>query len=284
MEERKSVLKDTLEKLEKGVEAVFESDAYRAWLETLSKFHHYSVNNQILIAMQMPTATQVASYETWKKLGRYVKKGERGIKIIVPTPVKIKKEKDTDEGETEESKIMRYKIGHVFDRSQTDGKDLPTIGVAELVGECADYDRLRLILVALAPVPVHFDAIDGSAKGYYSPSTNEIVVRTGMSETQTIKTLIHEISHALLHSKESLRDREEVTRSAMETEAESVAYAVCSALGLDTGDYSFAYIASWASGKDIKELKASMQIIHDTAGELIDKITEKLVSTEESCA
>lgn len=288
-DKRADQLKEITERLEQGVKDIFTSEMYTKYLLTMSKFHNYSFNNTLLIAMQRPDATLVAGYNAWKnKFNRYVKKGEKGIQIIAPAPVKEREErekidKDTgltvlnESGEPEievvERVIPRFRVTTVFDYAQTDGEPLPTLEVNELTARVKDYTLLKEAIEQVSPVPIRFGEIEGSAKGYYSHVDKEICVRADMGESQTIKTMIHEVAHAMLHDSDQMKQRgEEKDQLTKETEAESIAFTVCSALGIDTSDYSFPYVASWASGKELKELKDSMDTIRLTAADFLEKL------------
>lgn len=288
-DKRADQLKEITERLEQGVKDIFTSEMYTKYLLTMSKFHNYSFNNTLLIAMQRPDATLVAGYNAWKnKFNRYVKKGEKGIQIIAPAPVKEREErekidKDTgltvlnESGEPEievvERVIPRIRVTTVFDYAQTDGEPLPTLEVNELTARVKDYTLLKEAIEQVSPVPIRFGEIEGNAKGYYSHMDKEICVRADMGESQTIKTMIHEVAHAMLHDSDQMKQRgEEKDQLTKETEAESIAFTVCSALGIDTSDYSFPYVASWASGKELKELKDSMDTIRLTAADFLEKL------------
>lgn len=288
-DKRADQLKEITERLEQGVKDIFTSEMYTKYLLTMSKFHNYSFNNTLLIAMQRPDATLVAGYNAWKnKFNRYVKKGEKGIQIIAPAPVKEREErekidKDTgltvlnESGEPEievvERVIPRFRVTTVFDYAQTDGEPLPTLEVNELTARVKDYTLLKEAIEQVSPVPIRFGEIEGNAKGYYSHKDKEICVRADMGESQTIKTIIHEVAHAMLHDSDQMKQRgEEKDQLTKETEAESIAFTVCSALGIDTSDYSFPYVASWASGKELKELKDSMDTIRLTAADFLEKL------------
>lgn len=288
-DKRADQLKEITERLEQGVKDIFTSEMYTKYLLTMSKFHNYSFNNTLLIAMQRPDATLVAGYNAWKnKFNRYVKKGEKGIQIIAPAPVKERGErekidKDTgltvlnENGEPEievvERVIPRFRVTTVFDYAQTDGEPLPTLEVNELTARVKDYTLLKEAIEQVSPVPIRFGEIEGNAKGYYSHVDKEICVRADMGESQTIKTMIHEVAHAMLHDSDQMKQRgEEKDQLTKETEAESIAFTVCSALGIDTSDYSFPYVASWASGKELKELKDSMDTIRLTAANFLEKL------------
>lgn len=287
--DRKQQMKEITERLEQGVKDIFTSEMYTTYLRTMAKFHNYSFNNTLLIVMQRPDATLVAGFNAWKnKFNRYVKKGEKGIQIIAPAPIKEVEErekidKDTglavlnENGEPEmervEYVVPRFRLTTVFDISQTDGKPIPSLEVNELTASVKDYALLTAAIEQVSPVPMRFDEIKGDAKGYYSDADKEICIQVGMGESQTIKTMIHEVAHAMLHNSDLMKQRgEEKDRLTKETEAESIAFTVCSALGIDTSDYSFPYVASWASGKEMKELKDSMDTIRLTAADFLEKL------------
>lgn len=287
--DRKQQMKEITERLEQGVKDIFTSEMYTTYLRTMAKFHNYSFNNTLLIAMQRPDATLVAGFNAWKnKFNRYVKKGEKGIQIIAPAPIKEVEErekidKDTglavlnENGEPEmervEYVVPRFRVTTIFDVSQTDGEPIPSLEVNELTASVKDYALLTSAIEQVSPVPMRFDEIEGDAKGYYSDADKEICIQVGMGESQTIKTMIHEVAHAMLHNSDSMKQRgEEKDRLTKETEAESIAFTVCSVLGIDTSDYSFPYVASWASGKEMKELKDSMDTIRLTAADFLEKL------------
>ena len=280
-------LKDITDKLEQGVKDVFESDNYKEFLKTMAKFPRYSVNNSILIMMQKPEASLCQSFTGWKQMGRYVKKGEKGIKILAPAPYKVTRlmDKLDDKGkpvvdkdgehvkEEVEMQVTAFKVVNTFDLSQTDGKELPSLGVNELEGNVDRYPVFIEALKQVCPVPITFEDIKGEAKGYYHTEEKRIAIQKGMSELQTIKTAIHEMAHQMLHSeKDAVKDK---TRNSKEVEAESVAYTVCQHYGIDTSDYSFSYVAGWSSGKETTELKASLDVIRKAANDMITKIDEK---------
>ncbi len=292
-EKREDQMKEITERLERGVKELFTSDQYTEYLNTMSKFHNYSFNNTVLIAMQKPEATLVAGYQAWqKKFGRYVKKGQRGIKIIAPTPIKLREEVEKYDPETHElilrpdgqpeteevvSVIPRFRVTTVFDVSQTDGKPLPEIEAKELLGSVENFEIFMKALEMVSPVPSRFAPIDGEAKGFYNNETKEIVIREDMSESQTMKTAVHEVTHAMLHDRDLMEEQgEKKNRLTREVEAESVAYTVCQYFGLDTSDYSFPYIASWSSDMDMKELRSSMELIRKTAASFIDNMVENI--------
>lgn len=285
-------LQEIMDRLEQGVKDVFTSENYEKYLKTMSRFHKYSLNNIILISMQRPDATLVAGYQAWKKLhGRQVMQGEKGIRILAPSPYKVKQnvqKKDPQTGKvllgkddkpiTEEKEITipRYRVVSVFDVSQTEGRELPSIGISELTGEVEQYKDFFTALEKNSPVPIAFEKIEGSAHGYYHLQEKRIVIDEGMSELQNLKTAIHEIAHAKLHDidlnapKEEQGDRPD--RRTREVQAESIAYTVCQHYGLDTSDYSFVYVARWSSGRELAELKASLETIRTAAAEIINSI------------
>jgi hypothetical protein len=293
-------LKALTDKLETGIRDLYESDRYAAYLQCLSKFHHYSYGNVILILLQCPSASRVAGFNTWKKeFGRTVKKGETGIKILAPCTYRKLEEMEKMDPDTQcpvldkNGKPIRemtwvqkqgFRIVNVFDVSQTEGRELPLPGVSELSGSVEDYSMLNAALRKLSPVPVVTAPISGSAKGYFSHTEQRIVLRPNMSETQTVKTLIHEITHAKLHARPATDGMAGGTikdRRTREVEAESVAYVVCQHFGIETSDYSFAYIAGWSKGRELVELKESLDCIRETAAGLI-KGVESLCREEES--
>lgn len=288
---REQQMKEITERLEQGVKELFTSEMYTEYLKTMSQFHNYSFNNTLLIAMQKPDATLVAGYQAWqKKFKRQVKKGEKGIQIIAPAPIREKEEIEKFDPETNEPIlrpdgqpeteevvhiIPRFRIATVFDVSQTYGEPLPELETPELMGNVENYEVFMQALREISPVPIRFDEIESGAKGYYSTVNKETVIQRGMSEMQTMKTGIHETTHAKLHDREIMEELgEKKNQMTREVEAESVAYTVCQYFGLDTSDYSFPYIAGWSSSVDMKELRASMDTIRKTAGEMIDGMTE----------
>ncbi len=298
-ESRADRVKAITDKLEAGIAALFQSETYKAYLSTMAKFHNYSLNNTLLIAMQKPDATLVAGYQAWQKQHqRHVRKGEKGIQIIAPSPYKAKKERevlDPTTGrpkldaqgkpvkETVEVEYPAFRVATVFDVSQTEGKELPSLGVDELSGKVDGYSRLLTALKEICPVPIGFEQIESGAKGYYHTTEQRIALQEGMSEMQTVKTLIHEMAHQKLHSHEKEKPREErLTARSKEVEAESVAYTVCQHFGIDTSDYSFGYIAGWSSGKETAELKESLGKIRDAASELITDIEAKLAEMQKA--
>lgn len=277
------------EKLENGVMELYASDQYAQYISAMMQFHHYSFGNALLILFQCPHASNVAGYGTWKKLGRHVKAHEVGIQILAPCGFRAVQEVEKidpvtgqilygpDGSPLTEKKFInpnRFKIAHVFDLSQTEGKELPRLGVYELSGDVADYSGIYNRLSALSPLPVMQESFEGEAKGYTSFSENRVVIRPGMSQVQTIKTLVHEIAHAKLHKpKDVLVEEPPQSRRQKEVEAESIAYVVCQYFGIDTTDYSLGYVAGWSKGRKVDELKASLDTIHSTAKEIIHAIT-----------
>ena len=280
-----------MQSLESGVEELFTSNRYQEFLKTMAKFHNYSFNNTMLIAMQRPDATLVTSYKNWQSMGRQVMKGEKGITIIAPAPYKKMKEKEVlDENqrpimgtdgkpktEQVEVTVPHFKAVTVFDIAQTSGEPIQTLAPELLTAAVQDFDSFMQAIQKISPVPIRFDEINGNANGYYHNVDKEIVIKKGLSESQTLKTAIHETAHAKLHDREIMESLGvEKDRLTKEVEAESVAYCVCSSFGLDTSDYSFPYIAGWSSSREMKEMKASMDVIRKTAGEMIDQLTEEL--------
>ena len=289
-DKRADELQQITDKLEKGVMDIFQSEKYKQFLDIMAKFPKYSVNNAILIMMQKPNAQLCQSFTGWKQMGRYVKKGEKGISILAPAPYKIEREQTTLDGkgrpvydadgdpvkEKVEVTIQAFKVVKTFDLSQTDGKELPSIGPSELVGNIEGYPKFLQALQEISPVPEFFERVDGNAKGFYHLEDKKIVVQDGMSEVQTIKTLLHEMAHQKLHDKDTVPEAKDISRNGKEVEAESVAYVVCQHYGINTSDYSFSYVAGWSEGKETPELKASLDKIRQTASEFIYQIDQKM--------
>ena len=285
-------LKEITDRLEQGITELFDSERYKEYLRVMSKFHNYSFNNTLLIAMQKPDASLVAGFTAWKnQFQRNVKKGEKGIKIIAPSPFKIKQETEKIDPQTKKPVIGRdgkpvteekeitipaYKVVSVFDVSQTEGKELPDIAVDALTGDVEQYSDFFAALEKTSPVPIGFEKIEGGAHGYYHLGDKRIALDEGMSELQTLKTAIHEIAHAKLHDIDLNAPKDEqqprVDRRTREVEAESVAYTVCQHYGLDTSDYSFGYVAGWSSGRELAELKSSLETIRSAAADIINSI------------
>lgn len=289
----KQRVQELTNKLEQGLQDLFNSDSYRNYLSTMSKFHNYSFNNTLLIAMQKPDATLVAGYKAWQKnFERHVNKGEKAIRILAPAPYKIKEERDKIDPVTQELlldkdgnpqkeeveiTIPAFRAVSVFDLSQTDGKPIPELTAKELLSDVEGYQDMIRAVEAISPVPIELEEIAGDSKGYYDREAKRIAVQENMSESQTLKTMIHEVAHSKLHSKEVEQDEQmRKDRNTKEVEAESIVYTVCQHFGVDTSDYSFGYIAGWSSGRDTKELRASMDTIRRTASELITGIEEQL--------
>ena len=288
-------VREITDKLEQGIKELFESERFKEYLRTMSKFYNYSFNNTLLIAMQKPEATYVAGYTSWQRnFDRQVMKGEKGIKILAPAPYKAQEEREKidpltqkpvigadGKAVTETVEVLHpaFKVVSVFDVSQTDGKELPDIIVDELKGTVENYEAFFDALKQESPVPISFEDIPGGAKGFFSPVESRIAIKEGMSEIQTVKTAIHEIAHAKLHAvkpDEKAAPEDKKDRHTKEVEAESVAYTVCQRYGIETSDYSFGYIAGWSSGKETKELKSSLDTIRKTAAEMIEGIDAKL--------
>ena len=294
-------LKEITDRLEQGIAELFDSERYREYLKVMSKFHNYSFNNTLLIAMQKPDASLVAGFSAWKNnFERNVMKGQKGIKIIAPSPYKIKQEMQKIDPHTQkpiigkdgkpvteekEITIPAYKVVSVFDVSQTEGKELPDIAVDELTGDVDRYKDFFAALEKTSPVPIAFEEIVGGSHGYYHLEDKRIAINEGMSELQTLKTAIHEIAHAKLHDIDLNAPKDEqprVDRRTREVEAESVAYTVCQHYGLDTSDYSFGYVAGWSSGRELSELKSSLETIRSAAAEIINSIDENLAELQKA--
>jgi antirestriction protein ArdC len=289
----KQRVQELTNKLKQGLQDLFNSDSYRNYLSTMSKFHNYSFNNTLLIAMQKPDATLVAGYKALQKnFERHVNKGEKAIRILAPAPYKIKEERDKIDPVTQELLLDKdgnpqkeeveitipvFRAVSVFDVAQTDGKPIPELAAKELLSDVEGYQDMIRAVEAISPVPIELEEIAGDSKGYYDSEAKRIAVQENMSESQTLKTMIHEVAHSKLHSKEVEQDEQmRKDRNTKEVEAESVAYTVCQHFGIDTSDYSFGHIAGWSSGRDTKELRASMDTIRKTASELITGIEGQL--------
>ena len=291
-------LKEITTGIEQGIKSLFNSDKYAAYLRTMSHFHRYSVNNTMLIYMQKPDATLVAGFNKWKdQFDRHVNRGEKGIKIIAPVMVATKKTREKRDPQTNavlldsqgqavteevEVKVPRFRVTSVFDVSQTNGKPLPTI-VNDLQGNVENFDAFMESLRRSSPVPLETAPIESGADGYFDPSRQHIILREGMSEAQTVSAAIHEITHAVLHNynqkqneQVDLANLQQKDRRTEEVEAESVSYAVCQYYGIETADNSFGYIAEWSQGRDLPELRASLETINHTASELIAKIDRNM--------
>lgn len=294
MDQKMSAMDETLQKLQEGVRTLFTGERYQEYLRTMAKFSHYSFNNTVLIASQRPDATLVAGYRAWKdKFGRQVKRGEKGIRII--TPVKVKETREvtvTDpvthrvrrgpDGkplkELREVTIPRFKVATVFDISQTEGPELPTPEVTPLTQSVPGYEDLMEAICRISPVPVTIEPVEGeNVNGFYHHVEKRIAVKEGMSQAQTVKTALHEVTHALLHDRDMLR-REGIQKDphSREIEAESVAYTVSQAFGLDTSDYTFGYIASWSTSVELAELRQAMDTVRRTSLSMIDSLQAEL--------
>lgn len=292
----KQRLKDITDSIENGIKELFDSDKYKQYLQTMSRFHRYSVNNQMLIYMQNPNATLVAGYNKWHdQFGRNVKKGEKGIKIIAPTPFKKKVEEtkldpDTklpildDNGkpvtEEKEVQIPMFRVVSVFDVSQTAGKTIPQLA-SDLSGNVQNYDAFMEAIKRSSAVPIEFKPIGKNMDGYFSLEEQKIVIREGMSEVQTVSALLHELAHSKLHnpnsiesvqSNEQTEENAKISRNTEEVQAESISFAVCAYYGIKTDENSFGYIASWSKDKELPELKDSLAVINKTSNEMINDI------------
>lgn len=291
-ENRKKEMDEIMGKLESGVASVTNSEEYRKLMDTIAKFPRYSINNNILIMLQRPNATLCQSFTGWKEMNRFVKKGEKGIRILAPAPYKIEKEQDKigqdgkpvldQDGEpvkeTVQINVNAFKPVSTFDISQTEGEPLPQIGVTELDGNVEGYSVMLDAIKLVSPVPIEFENIESGAKGYFHLAENRIAIQEGMSEVQTVKTAIHEMAHQKLHSVEAQQLKEgKQSRASKEVEAESVAYVVCKHFGIDTSDYSFSYVAGWSEGKETPELKESLQTIRRAASEMITSLEDKFL-------
>ena len=283
-------IKEITDRLEQGITELFDSERYKEYLQVMSKFHNYSFNNTLLIAMQKPDASLIAGFNAWKNnFGRNVMRGEKGIRILAPSPYKIRQEvekKDPQTGktvigsdgkpvtETKEIQIPAYKVVAVFDVSQTEGRELPSISANELTGDVEQYEDFFAALEKTSPVPMGFEKIEGTAHGYYHLEEKRIAIDEGMSQLQNLKTAIHEIAHAKLHDIDlnAPEQPDRPDRRTREVQAESIAYTVCQHYGLDTSDYSFGYVAGWSSGRELAELKISLETIRATAAEIINTI------------
>ena len=283
-------IKEITDRLEQGITELFDSERYKEYLQVMSKFHNYSFNNTLLIAMQKPDASLIAGFNAWKNnFGRNVMRGEKGIRILAPSPYKIRQEvekKDPQTGktvigsdgkpvtETKEIQIPAYKVVAVFDVSQTEGRELPSISANELTGDVEQYEDFFAALEKTSPVPMGFEKIEGTAHGYYHLEEKRIAIDEGMSQLQNLKTAIHEIAHAKLHDIDlnAPEQPDRPDRRTREVQAESIAYTVCQHYGLDTSDYSFGYVAGWSSGRELAELKSSLETIRATAAEIINSI------------
>ena len=279
-------LKELTDKLEAGIKEVFSSQKYKDYLKVMSRFHGYSYNNTMLILLQKPDARLLAGYKTWQGMERNVKKGEHGISILAPSKKRFTKYMDKIDKDTrkpvldqdgnpvkvpKEIEYLTFYPTTIFDISQTEGKPLPVMA-EELNGQVTDYGIIMDSLKETAPAPIRFESWEESKKGYFSPLLNEIVIKSGMSELQTVKTGIHETAHSILHSgTNNLKDS-----ATMETEAESIAFIVCCHLGVDTSRYSFRYLETWISNKELPEFISYLSSIQKTAHSLIEKLDQAI--------
>ncbi|HOG01693.1 MAG TPA: ArdC family protein, partial [Clostridia bacterium] len=298
MTAHKDRMKEITDSIEQGIKDLFQSDKYTEYLRTMSRFHRYSLNNTLLIAMQRPDATLVAGFNKWRdQFGRSVRRGEKGIKIIAPTPFKKKIEQEKRDPDTKapvlnpdgsivmeekEIKIPMYKVVSVFDVSQTEGKPLPQLA-SNLTGDVQQYEIFMEALRRSSPVPISIEVMTATMDGYFDLEHQDIAIRRGMSEVQTVSAVIHEIAHAKLHNREQAQlaaaQGDETAappkpkdRRTEEVEAESISYAVCAYYGIATGENSFGYIANWSRDKELPELRASLETINKTASDLISDI------------
>jgi len=267
---------ELLAKLKEGVQGVYTSDAWKAVLHVQSRFHNYSFGNSLLIYMQCPTATRVAGYDTWKKLGRQVVKGAKGIRIMAPHTYKVKNEQGEDVTKT------GFHQTSVFDISQTTGEAIPTL-CEELREDTQSLRDFYEVIKAASPVPVREEAITDGSKGYYCRATDDIAIKKGMAAKQKVKTAIHEIAHAILHRKDEAR-RAELTRNDLEIEAEGTAFVVCSHFGIDTSQYSFPYVASWSAGQSIDVILKTGEAIQKAANTIIQAIQAEVSVRGEEAA
>ena len=287
---REEKMSEIQERLMNGTKELYESGKWAEYRSVMSKFPNYSINNCILIASQCPHASYVCGYKKWNEFNRNVLKGESGIMIFAPIKGKVEVEEPkfdeknqpvlNDDGTQTTEKVMReyksFRPCYVFDLSQTEGEPLPTLA-SRLEGGVEDYEKLKEVLISISPVPITFEEVPGSANGFYSPTEMRIVVQDGMPELQTIKTMLHEISHATYGhgGKDDKWDKQ-----SKEIQAESTAFWVAGMLGLDTGDYSFGYITGWSKDREVSELKENLELIKNTANDLVTKIDEKLAEYE----
>ena len=287
---REEKMSEIQERLMNGIKEIYESGKWAEYISVMSKFPNYSINNCILIASQCPHASYVCGYKKWNEFNRNVLKGESGIMIFAPIKGKVEVEEPkfdeknqpvlNDDGTQTTEKVTReyksFRPCYVFDLSQTEGEPLPTLA-SRLESRVDDYEKLKEVLISISPVPISFEEVPGSANGFYSPSEMRIVVQEGMPELQTIKTMLHEIAHATYGhgSKEDKWDKQ-----SKEIQAESTAFWVAGMLGLDTGDYSFGYITGWSKDREVTELKEHLELIKNTANDLVTKIDEKLAEYE----
>jgi len=293
----KEQIKKLTDQIEAGIKALFQSgnlEKYQAYLRTMSHFHHYSVNNQMLIFSQCPHATLVAGYQKWQnQFSRHVLRGEKGISILAPTPYKIKVEKEKLDPDTKlplldadgntiteekEVQIPMFRPVKVFDVSQTDGKPLPErvqSPVAELTGNVEHYEAFMEALRRISPVPIEMKPLSNDLDGFFSPSKQSITLRAGMSEVQTVCAAVHEIAHSKLHDYAKQPNSQPKDSNTEEIEAESIAYTVCAYFGIETSANSFGYVATWSKDKDLKAFKDSLDTIRKTSSELISGVEQQ---------
>ena len=289
-------LKEITDRIEAGIRDIFESgdmDKYRNYLRTMSRFHNYSLNNQALIHLQRPDATFVAGYNRWRdKFSRHVLRGEKGITIIAPTPYKKKIEQEKLDPDTKlpildadgkiiteekEIEIPMFRPVKVFDYAQTDGNPLPervASPVANLTGSVENYEAFMEALRRSSPVPVEFKPLSADMDGYFSPKSQSITLREGMSEVQTVSAAVHEIAHAKLHNYglQQAAERKAKSRNTEEVEAESISFMVCAYFGIETGANSFGYVATWSKNAELPEFRASLDTISKTANGIITDV------------
>ena len=289
-EARKQELDGMMTKIEKGVTDCFNSEDYRKLMTVMARIPHYSVNNQILIMLQNPEATLCNSFSGWKKVGRHVKAGEKGLRIMAPAPYQMEKEQEKTDAsgnvirdkdgepvkETVKVTVNAFKPVSTFDLAQTDGESLPQLGVDELLGTVDGYENLMQAIKDASPVPINFENIESGAKGYYHMADHRIAIQEGMSEAQTIKTALHELAHATYHNLDRIKaEGTNKSKAQKECEAESLAMICAAHFGIETDSYSIPYLTGWSSGKEMPELKASLQTIRQGACEIIDAIESK---------
>ena len=296
--QKQADIDEMIKRIDEGVKAVFKSDQYKEYLKFASKFTNYSPHNTMLISLQKPNATLVASYGKWKKLGRQVEKGEKGIAIFAPVIYKTdqhlmgKKTSIDDENGAEKTEVsndqlkrLAFKKVYVYDISQTSGRDIPCFESNELKGDI-DSEKKKAIFKALEKVTgikIEFEDIKGDSKGYYSINENRIVIKSGMSNNQTLKTAFHETAHKLLHDPKNNLNTINSPRNEKEVQAESVAFMVAERLGMDTSEYSFPYIASWSNGKQLEQLKGALQEIQSAAKRIGEEIDTELRNVRRVC-
>lgn len=282
--EKKAELDNLMGKLEAGVADVFASGKLTDWLNIMSKFPRYSANNCLLIMMQRPTAQHVCGYVTWdKEFNRHVIKGEKAIKILGGRLCKGTRKVEDEDGNMveEEFSYTRFFPCSVFADDQTEGDPIPEL-CKELSGEASGYATIKAKLEGISNFPIAFEDITDGSNGYFSPVEQKIAIKSGMSESQTIKTMVHELTHSILHCDGG--EQEKADRDTKEIQAESVAYVVCNHLGIESAEYSFPYLASWSKGKQARAIQDNMEIIRKTAAHLIDCLTAEKKEEKEDVA